>query len=36
MLNNSQKKNTIGVDSLIKNIKIGALTYYSKYENNEE
>ena len=36
MLNNSQKKNTFGVDSLIKNINIGALNYYSKYENNDE
>ena len=35
-LMNSQKKNTFGVDSIIKNINMGALNYYSKYENNDE
>ena len=34
-LNNSQKRN-FGVDSLIKNINIDALNYFSKYENIDE
>jgi hypothetical protein len=38
VLNDSQKKKSFGVDSIIKNIDMGALNYYSKYENdnNEE
>ena len=36
--NNSQlqNKNNFGVDSIIKNINIDALNYFSKYENNNE
>ena len=33
---NSQNKNILGVDSIIKNINVGALNYYSKYENNTD
>ena len=36
--NNSQikNKNNIGVDSIIKNINVDALNYFSKYENSKE
>ncbi len=38
VMGESQKKNSFGVDSIIKNINMDALNYYSKYENinNEE